>query len=65
MAGKYELYPDQPEGFRFRLKASNGDIVMTSGNYKTKASAEQGLERAQRSAATTRVEDLTAAATES
>ncbi|MFF1880190.1 YegP family protein [Pseudarthrobacter sp. NPDC058196] len=64
MSGKYELYSDQSSGFRFRLKASNGDIVMTSESYKTKASAEQGLERAQRTATTTRVVDLTAAVSE-
>ena len=64
MSGKYELYADQSGGFRFRLKASNGDIVMTSEGYKTKASAEQGLERAKRTATTTRVDDLTAVVSE-
>jgi uncharacterized protein YegP (UPF0339 family) len=28
MAGKYEVYKDKSGGFRFRLKASNGEVIV-------------------------------------
>jgi len=30
MAGKYEVYKDKSGGFRFRLKASNGEVIASS-----------------------------------
>jgi uncharacterized protein len=59
MAGKYEIFADEPAGFRFRLKASNGDVAVTSENYKTKKSVQEGLERFRRNAASEKVDDLT------
>ncbi len=44
MAGKFELYKDNANEFRFRLKAGNGEVVGTSEGYKQKASAENGIE---------------------
>ena len=41
---KYELYTDKAGEFRFRLKASNGEIIATSEGYKQKASALNGIE---------------------
>ncbi|MCO6413210.1 MAG: YegP family protein [Thiogranum sp.] len=43
MAGKFELYKDKAGGYRFRLKAANGEIVLVSESYKTRASADQGV----------------------
>jgi len=43
MAGKFELYQDKAGGYRFRLKASNGEIILVSEGYKQKASAENGV----------------------
>ena len=43
MAGKFELYTDKAGEFRFRLKASNGQIILASEGYKQKASAENGI----------------------
>ena len=37
---KYELYKDKAGEFRFRLKASNGEIIE---GYKAKASAKKGI----------------------
>lgn len=51
MAGKFELYRDKAGEFRFRLKASNGQIILTSEGYKTKASAEQGVASVRKNAA--------------
>ena len=43
MAGKFELYQDKAGEYRFRLKASNGEIILVSEGYKQKASAENGV----------------------
>jgi uncharacterized protein YegP (UPF0339 family) len=40
MAGKFEVYQDRAGKFRFRLKASNGQVVATGEAYKTKAAAK-------------------------
>ncbi|WP_233494162.1 YegP family protein [Renibacterium salmoninarum] len=39
MADKFELYEDKSGGFRFRLKAGNGEVIATSQGYKTKIKA--------------------------
>ena len=40
---KYELYQDKAGEYRFRLKASNGEIIGKSEGYKAKASAKKGI----------------------
>ncbi len=40
---KFELYKDKAGEFRFRLKATNGEIILASEGYKTKASCEKGI----------------------
>ena len=47
---KFELYEDKGGEFRFRLKASNGEIVATSEGYKSKASCENGIESVKKNA---------------
>lgn len=44
MAGKFEVYKDKAGEFRFRLKASNGQAILASEGYKTKASCMNGVE---------------------
>lgn len=44
MAGKFEVYKDKSGGYRFRLKAGNGETIASSESYKTKASALKGVE---------------------
>ena len=41
---KFEIYNDKSGEFRFRLKARNGEIILASEGYKTKASCENGIE---------------------
>ncbi|MBQ9917179.1 MAG: DUF1508 domain-containing protein [Microbacterium sp.] len=43
MAGKYELYTDKAGRYRFRLKASNGQVIASSEAYESKASAQNGI----------------------
>jgi uncharacterized protein YegP (UPF0339 family) len=42
-SGKYEVYPEAG-GFKFRLKASNGEILVVSQVYASKAGAISGIE---------------------
>lgn len=44
MAGKFELKKAKDGQFMFNLKATNGQVILTSELYKTKASAENGIE---------------------
>jgi uncharacterized protein YegP (UPF0339 family) len=50
MAGKFEVYPDRAGKYRFRLKASNGEVVAQGEAYESKASAKAGCEAVQRAA---------------
>lgn len=44
MAGKFEIFLDKVGEFRFRLKAANGQIILASEGYTTKASVLNGIE---------------------
>jgi uncharacterized protein YegP (UPF0339 family) len=59
MAGKFELYEDKSGGFRFRLKAGNGEIIASSESYKTKAAAQNGIESVKKNAGDAAVDDQT------
>ena len=41
---KFEMYTDKAGEFRFRLKATNGQVIATSEGYKTKDSCINGIE---------------------
>ena len=43
MSGKFELYTDNAGKFRFRLKASNGQVIAASQGYATRKSALDGI----------------------
>jgi uncharacterized protein YegP (UPF0339 family) len=59
MAGKFEITKDKAGKFRFRLKASNGEIIATGEAYESRASAKKGIESVQKNAAGATVVDLT------
>lgn len=44
MAAKFETYKDKAGKFRFRLKAGNGEIILTGQGYQAKASCVNGIE---------------------
>lgn len=50
MSGKFEVYEDKGNQYRFRLKASNGEVVAQGESYPTKAGAKEGCEAVQRAA---------------
>ncbi|MBR3935234.1 MAG: YegP family protein [Oscillospiraceae bacterium] len=47
---KFEIYNDKAGEFRFRLKARNGEIILASEGYKTKAACENGIESVRKNA---------------
>lgn len=50
MPGKFELYKDKAGEFRYRLKATNGQIILSGQGYKSKVSARNGIGSVQRNA---------------
>ena len=50
MAGKFEIYKDKRGEFRFRLKASNGQIILASEGYKAHSGCKNGIESVKKNA---------------
>ena len=50
MAGTFELYQDKAGKYRFRLKASNGQVIAVGEAYESKAAAENGIASVQENA---------------
>lgn len=50
MAGKFELYQDKAGKYRFRLKASNGQVIAVGEAYESKSAAENGIASVQANA---------------
>ena len=44
MAGKFEIKVGKTGKFRFNLKASNGQVILSSETYETRADAEKKIE---------------------
>jgi uncharacterized protein YegP (UPF0339 family) len=58
MAAKFELYKDAKGEFRWRLVASNGQTIATSGEgYKSKDSAKAGIESVKKNARIAEIEE--------
>ena len=47
---KFEIYTDKAGEFRFRLKATNGQIIAVSEGYTTLANCENGVESVKKNA---------------
>ena len=54
---KFEIYEDKAGEFRFRLKARNGEIILSSEGYKAKASCKNGIESVRKNASEAKVEE--------
>lgn len=50
MAGKFELKTASNGKFHFNLKAGNGQIILSSEMYETKAAAQNGIASVQKNA---------------
>jgi uncharacterized protein YegP (UPF0339 family) len=58
----FEIYKDAKGEFRWRLKASNGQIVATGGQgYAAKADCKHAIESIQKNAAAATIDDTTKA----
>jgi len=58
MSGKFEVYKDAKGEYRFRLKASNGQVIATGEGYKTKASCMNGIESIKKNAPEAKVVEV-------
>ena len=47
---KFEMYQDKAGEYRFRLKATNGEIIGVSEGYTAKASCKNGIASVQKNA---------------
>lgn len=47
---KFEVYTDKACEFRFRLKATNGQIIATGEGYKSKSGCMNGIESVKKNA---------------
>jgi len=54
---KFEIYQDKAGEYRFRLKATNGQIIAVSEGYKALASCENGIESVKKNAESEVVEE--------
>jgi uncharacterized protein YegP (UPF0339 family) len=59
MAGHFEVYLDAAKKYRFRLKASNGEVIATGEGYNTKEACMNGIESIKKNAPVAEVKDLT------
>ena len=57
---KFEIYVDKAGEYRFRLKATNGQIIAVSEGYKAKASCENGIASVKKNAQEAEIVDTRA-----
>ena len=53
---KFEVYADKAGEFRFRLKATNGQVIAVGEGYKAKASCLNGIESVKKNAPDAKIE---------
>ena len=54
---KFEIFKDKAGEFRFRIRATNGNILASSEGYVGKASAQKAIDRIKSDAAGAAVDD--------
>ena len=57
---KFEIYLDKAGEYRFRLKAKNGEIILSSEGYTQKAGCKNGIESVRRNVVDAPVEEVEA-----
>lgn len=59
MLGKFEVYQDKSGQFRFRLKAGNGQVIVTGEPYTTKKACLNGIASVRKNAPDAPLDDQT------
>jgi len=57
--GKFVMGPTKNGGFRFNLKAGNGEVIATSETYTTDSACKSGIESVRKNAVAAKLEDQT------
>jgi uncharacterized protein YegP (UPF0339 family) len=55
---KFEVYADKAGEFRFRLKATNGQVIATSEGYKSKSGCMNGVESVKKNVVDAKIEEV-------
>jgi len=55
---KFEIYKDTAEKFRFRLKATNGEVIASGEAYESKDGCKNGIESVKTNAPIAEIVDL-------
>lgn len=58
MPGKFEVYKDAKGEYRFRLKAANGEIILSGEGYSSRAGCMNGIESVRKNAGNEKQFDL-------
>lgn len=56
--GVFEVYQDKAGEYRFRLKASNGEVIASSEGYSSKAACRKGIASVKRYVALAEIEEV-------
>jgi uncharacterized protein YegP (UPF0339 family) len=56
--GKFEVYTDKSGEYRFKLKASNGEVIVSSEGYSSKKSCMNGIESVKKNAPNATIVEL-------
>lgn len=59
--GKFEIKKDKAGKFRFNLKASNGQVILSSEGYNTKSACENGIESVRKNSQNSSMFDVSVA----
>ena len=63
MVGKFEIFKDKAEKFRFRLVASNGEIIAASGEgFESRETCASTIELVRNCVSESKIRDFTARA---
>ena len=57
--GKFVMGPTKNGGFRFNLKAGNGEVIATSETYSSDTACKNGIESLRKNAVEAKLEDQT------
>ncbi|GAA5073562.1 YegP family protein [Nocardia iowensis] len=61
MAAKFEMYKDKSDKYRFRLKATNGEIIAVGEAYESETACKNGIESVKKNAPAAEIVNQTAA----